>query len=130
MKYLLDSNAVIALLKSHSEFVAKLKRRRPQDFAISSIVAHELYYGAFRGQRVAENLARVEALRFPVLEFDAEDARQAGAIRASLMAAGTPIGPYDLLIAGQALARSLVLITHNTREFTRVPGLKLEDWLA
>lgn len=130
MKYLLDSNAVIALLKSHSEFVAKLKRRRPQDFAISSIVAHELYYGAFRGQRVAENLARVEALRFPVLEFDAEDARQAGAIRASLMAAGTPIGPYDLLIAGQALARSLVLITHNTREFTRVPGLKVEDWLA
>lgn len=130
MKYLLDSNAVIALLKGQSEFVAKLKRRRPQDFAISSIVAHELYYGAFRGQRVAENLARVEALRFPVLEFDAEDARQAGAIRASLMAAGTPIGPYDLLIAGQALARALVLITHNTREFTRVPGLKVEDWLA
>lgn len=130
MKYLLDSNAVIALLKGQSEFVAKLKRRRPQDFAISSIVAHELYYGAFRGQRVAENLARVEALRFPVLEFDAEDARQAGAIRASLMAAGTPIGPYDLLIAGQALARSLVLVTHNTREFARVPGLKVEDWLA
>lgn len=130
MKYLLDSNAVIALLKGQSEFVAKLKRRRPQDFAISSIVAHELYYGAFRGQRVAENLARVEALRFPVLEFDAEDARQAGVIRASLMAAGTPIGPYDLLIAGQALARALVLITHNTRELTRVPGLKVEDWLA
>jgi tRNA(fMet)-specific endonuclease VapC len=67
-------------------------------------------------------------LQFVVLEFDQEDARQAGEIRAALAAAGTPIGPYDVLIAGQARARSLVLVTHNTGEFSRVSGLNIEDW--
>jgi tRNA(fMet)-specific endonuclease VapC len=87
-----------------------------------------LFYGAYKGRRRAENLARVEALQFEVVEFDREDARQAGEIRAALAAAGTPIGPYDVLIAGQAMARALTLITHNTREFERVPGLHVEDW--
>jgi tRNA(fMet)-specific endonuclease VapC len=63
-----------------------------------------------------------------VIEFDQEDARQAGEIRATLAAAGTPIGPYDVLIAGQARARSLVLVTRNTGEFSRVGGLHVEDW--
>jgi tRNA(fMet)-specific endonuclease VapC len=71
--------------------------------------------------------ARVDALRFEVLDFDREDARQAGELRARLAAAGTPIGSYDVLIAGQALARALTL-THNTSEFQRVPGLRIEDW--
>jgi tRNA(fMet)-specific endonuclease VapC len=71
---------------------------------------------------------RIEALRFEVVEFDREDARKAGELRASLAASGTPIGPYDVLIAGQALARGLVLITHNMREFRRVPDLAIEDW--
>jgi tRNA(fMet)-specific endonuclease VapC len=75
-----------------------------------------------------QNLARVDGLQFVVLEFDQEDARQAGEIRAALAATGTPIGPYDVLIAGQARARSLVLVTHNTREFSRVSGLDIEDW--
>jgi len=66
-------------------------------------------------------------LQFEVVEFDREDARQAGELRAALAAAGTPIGPY-VLIAGQALARSLILVTHNTGEFQRVPGLRFEDW--
>jgi tRNA(fMet)-specific endonuclease VapC len=91
-------------------------------------VAHELFYGAYKGQRKAENLARVDELRFETLDFDREDARCAGEIRASLANAGHAIGPYDVLIAGQALARSLILITHNTGEFSRVPGLTLEDW--
>jgi len=95
---------------------------------VSSVVIHELYYGAFKSQRVEKNVARVDALQFPVLEFDQEDARQAGEIRAHLASKGTPIGPYDLLIAGQAKARKLILVTHNTTEFTRVPGLKVEDW--
>ena len=75
-----------------------------------------------------ENLVRIESLRFEVLAFDREDARHADEIRAMLAAAGTPIGPYDVLIAGQAIARSLTLITHNVREFQCVPALKLEDW--
>lgn len=70
----------------------------------------------------------MDALQFAVLDFDREDARRAGEIRAHLAAAGAPIGPYDALIAAQALARGLVLVTHNTREFARVPGLGVEDW--
>ena len=70
----------------------------------------------------------MEALQFAVLDFDREDARRAGELRAQLSVAGTPIGPYDVLIAGQALARGLTLVTHNTREFGRIAGLKFEDW--
>ena len=128
MRYLLDSNAVIVLLEGHGGFSERLRRHRPEDVAISAIVAHEFYYGAYRGRRSAENLARVEALRFEVVGFDREDARHAGRIRAALAAAGTPIGPYDVLIAGQAAARGLTLITHNTREFDRVGELRTEDW--
>jgi tRNA(fMet)-specific endonuclease VapC len=126
--FLLDTNAVIAALKGHEGLLARLRRQRPEDVAISSIVAHELYYGAFHGRRVAENLARVDALQFPVVEFDREDARASGEIRAALASIGMTIGPYDVLIAGQALSRGLILVTRNTREFARVNGLRLEDW--
>jgi tRNA(fMet)-specific endonuclease VapC len=91
-------------------------------------LAHELFYGAFKSRRAAHNVALVDALQFVVLEFDKEDARQAGEVRALLASNGTPIGPYDVLIAGQALARGLTLVTHNTDEFGRVPGLRLDDW--
>lgn len=130
MKYLLDSNAVIALLKGHPEFLARIRQHQPRDFAVSSIVAHELFYGAYKGRRTAENLVRIEALRFEVLDFDREDARHSGELRAALTATGTPVGPYDVLIAGQALARGLTLITHNVREFQRIPRLQVEDWEA
>ena len=130
MKFLLDANALIALLKGHEGFLKRLRQYLPQDFGIPAIVVHELYFGAYKGQRTAENLARVGGLQFEVLEFDGEDARAAGELRASLAAAGTPIGPYDVLIAGQALARALTLVTHNTAEFKRVPGLQIEDWTS
>jgi len=128
VKYLLDSNAVIALMKGHPGFVNELRRHKPQDFAIPAIVAHELFYGAYKGQRVSDNLARVDALQFETLDFDKQDARVAGEIRASLASLGTPIGAYDVLIAGQAVARDLILITHNVREFGRVQKLRFEDW--
>lgn len=128
MKYLLDANAVVAIFNGEAPFIARLKRHAPADFAIPSIFAHELFYGAYRSQRVADNLARIEAMQFEVLEFDREDARMAGQARAAMSAAGTPIGPYDVLIAGQALARDLTLVTHNVREFQRIAGLKIEDW--
>ncbi len=128
MKYLLDANAVIALLKGQEHFLARLRRHRPEEFAISAIVAHELYYGAYKSACSQESLERVEGLAFAVLEFDQEDAQAAGELRAQLSRAGTPIGPYDVLIAGQALARGLILLTHNQKEFQRVPGLRIEDW--
>ena len=108
----------------------KLRQQALQNVAVSSIVIHELRYGAFKSARQAENHARIDALRFEIVPFDAEDARQAGEVRAALARAGTPIGGYDLLIAGQALARNLILVTHNTREFDRVAGLRVEDWEA
>jgi tRNA(fMet)-specific endonuclease VapC len=128
VKYLLDANAVIGLLRGNAGLLAGVHRHAPQDFGVSAIAAHELFYGACKSQRRAQNLARIDGLQFAVLEFDQEDARQAGEIRAALAASGTPIGPYDVLIAGQARARSLVLLTHNTGEFSRVGGLHIEDW--
>ena len=128
MTYLLDTNAVIAVIKGDSGLLMLLKRHRPQDFALSAIVVHELYYGAEKSQRRAENLARIDALQFPVLDFDREDARHAGEIRATLATSGTPIGPYDALIGGQARARTLTLVTRNIREFERIKGLTIETW--
>jgi tRNA(fMet)-specific endonuclease VapC len=129
MRYLLDANAVIGLLNDNTSRTAQRARReRPDDVAVSVIVAHELFYGAFKSRRAAHNVALIEALQFLVLEFDKEDARQAGQIRALLSSAGTPIGPCDVLIAGQAVARDMILVTHNTQEFARVPGLRFEDW--
>jgi tRNA(fMet)-specific endonuclease VapC len=128
VKFLLDTNAVIALLKGDKIFLKKLQRFSPQDFAISSIVVHELLYGAYKSARVDENVARIQALQIVALDFDLNDAANAGLLRAALAKSGTPIGPYDVLVAGQAIARKLILVTHNTREFSRVPGLKFEDW--
>ena len=129
MTHLLDTNAVIELLNGRSSQIAtRLRAHRPADVAISAIVAHELYFVAFRSQRKEHNLSRLDALQFEVLSFDKEDAIAAGEIRAQLRATGTPVGPYDVLIAGQALCRNLTLVTANYGEFQRIAGLKVEDW--
>jgi tRNA(fMet)-specific endonuclease VapC len=128
-RYLLDANAVISLLNDKTSNAARrIRREKPDDVAIPAVVIFELFYGAFKSSRAAPNVALIDALRFAVLDFDKEDARQAGAIRAELASKGTPMGAYDVLIAGQAMARNLILVTHNTREFRRVPGLRFEDW--
>ena len=126
--YLLDTNAVIAALKGEANVLRQIRSRSPQDVVISSIVSHELYYGAFRSARVDANLARVDALQLRTIEFDQDDARHAGEIRARLAFDGSPIGPYDVLIAGQALSRSIILVTRNQREFSRIAALTIEDW--
>ena len=129
MKYLLDTNTLIAILNDPRSLPSKrLRRHAPSDIAISSIVAHELYYGAFKSARHVENVARVDALQLQILSFDREDARHAGDVRAVLARSGTPIGPYDVLIAGQARSRNLVIATNNAKEFSRVDGLQIEDW--
>jgi tRNA(fMet)-specific endonuclease VapC len=130
VRFLLDTNAVIALVKREPRFMKRVRERSPSEFGIPSIAAHELYFGAYKSSRVEENLARLEYLRIPVVEFDREDAQEAGQLRALLAAAGTPIGPYDVLIAGQAKARNLILVTRNVREFARVAELRIEDWEA
>ncbi len=130
MHFLLDTNMVIALFNSGDTALrSHLKTHQPADIAVSSIGMHELYFGAYKSQRQQQNLEKIDKLPFEVLHFDKEDARQAGEVRAELNKNGRPIGAYDVLIAGQALARGLTLITHNTKEFSRVSGLKCEDWL-
>ena len=131
IRYVLDTNAVIALVGARSP--ALLERAQasvPGSLAVSSVVAHELWFGAYRSQRVEYNLETLRLLfaDLPILDFDPEDARVAGEIRADLARKGTPIGPYDLLIAGQAKARELTLVTNNTGEFARVSGLDVADW--
>jgi len=103
---------------------------KPGSLGVSSVVAHELYYGAYRSQQVEFNLETLRLLfaDLAILDLDREDARIAGEIRADLKRKGTPIGPYDVLIAGQAKARALGLVTNNTREFSRVQGLQIENW--
>jgi tRNA(fMet)-specific endonuclease VapC len=129
MRYLFDANAVIALLKDPSGPLAQRARRhRPTDIGLPAIAVYELYFGAYKSQRRAANLTLVDSLLFEVVPFDKEDARQAGEIRAALEALGTPISPYDALIAGQACARGLVLVSRNLREFQRVDGLAVENW--
>ena len=131
MTFSLDTNAVIALLRDPGGTVAqRLRRQAPRNVSISAVVLHELYWGAYRSTRVEHNLAQVDALAFPVLDLDLDDAREAGRLRAELAAVGLPIGGYDLLIAGQARARGLIVVTANTREFERVAGLRVEDWAA
>jgi tRNA(fMet)-specific endonuclease VapC len=131
MTWLLDTNAVIALVTRRSDaLLRRVETAEPGTLAISSIVAHELYFGAYRSQKIEFNLETLRLLfaDLVILDLDQEDARMAGEIRAALARQGTPIGPYDVLIAGQARARGFTLVTKNLAEFRRVDGLKIEDW--
>ena len=106
MRYLLDTNACIALLNNSSPpLIERLRRHKPEDIGLPAPVAYELYYGAYKSRHVNRNLELLDRIGFEIVSFDASDARMAGAIRSELEAAGRPIGPYDLLIAGQARAR-------------------------
>jgi len=131
MRYALDTNAIIALVAQKSEpLVRRVQECTEGDIGVSSIVAHELFFGAYRSRRVVFNLETLRLLfsDFIAINFEAEDARITGEIRANLAARGSPIGPYDVLIAGHAKARGLVLVTNNVGEFSRVAGLRVEDW--
>ena len=129
MRYLLDTNVCIALLnRSDPGLEAQVRRHPVSDIGLPAPVAYELYYGAFKSRRRDENLSRLDSIGLEIVPFDASDARSAGAVRAGLERSGRPIGPYDVLIAGQARARRLVLVTAKMREFARVDGLDCEDW--
>ncbi|MGQ0591291.1 MAG: type II toxin-antitoxin system VapC family toxin [Gammaproteobacteria bacterium] len=136
MTYLLDTNAVIALLKNQPSGLRKQLRRAAAKGAtirISSVVLFELWYGVARSERRRENAERLRVFlsgTIGVVSFDEEDAMHAGDLRAALEAAGTPIGPYDLLIAAQALRIGATLVTANVSEFARVSGLVWRDWAA
>ena len=130
MRYLLDTNTIVALTRRNDLNVKRQIATYRGDIAVSSIVIHELYYGAFSSDRADFHLGTIRDLPFQRVEFSEADARMAAEVRAFLRRAGTPIGPYDVLIAGQALSRNLILVTNNVREFSRVEGLIVQDWTS
>ena len=132
----LDTNAVIAAVNQRRPSVRRRLEQALVDrvtVGIPTVVLYEMWYGirkSMRPQANMEVLANFLALDVTLWPFEPEDAEEAGDIRAALERAGTPIGPYDILIAAQARRRSAVLITANESEFARVPGLKTEDWAS
>lgn len=134
MSYLLDTNVCIALINETS---SKVRARFVQAsrgkaaVATSAVVVHELWYGVAKSMQIAQNARALVAFldgEVAVLDYSAHDAQAAGEIRAELERQGKRIGEYDTLIAGQAFAQNLVLVTANTSEFERVKGLVVEDW--
>jgi tRNA(fMet)-specific endonuclease VapC len=131
MIWLPDTNVWIRLLSPlPSPVKARMHGHNPSALALCSVVVGELYYGAYKSQRREENLALVDQLirQFPLIPFDSRAARHFGEIHADLARKGKPIGPYDLQIAAIALANDYTLVTHNVGGFSRVPGLRMEDW--
>ncbi len=130
--YLLDTNICIYFMKNRYPLLTqKILSRSPSEMLLSSITVFELEYGAEKsnwGSRTREKLAMFLA-PFNILPFKTEDAVCAGRLRGFLEKQGTPIGPYDVQIAAQAVSGGLTLITHNVGEFSRVPNLKTENWV-
>lgn len=134
MSHLLDTNICIAILNDRPQGI----RVRVDDLlsagdvvAVSSVTRFELQYGSAKSNQARRNWDRLSVFfsRLSEISFDGEDADAAGAVRALLEKSGTPLGAYDVQIAGQALRRKLILVTANVREFKRVKGLRVENWL-
>ena len=126
---LLDTNTLIHYLRGHPPVVARLQSAPPRQIAIPSLVGYEIEYGTLKtgSQRrraiIAQLLAGIQEI-----PLDREAALESARIRIDLEARGLPIGPIDLLIAGTAVSRGAVLVTNNTKEFSRIKGLRLSDW--
>jgi tRNA(fMet)-specific endonuclease VapC len=131
MKYLLDTNTCIHYLNGRAPNVLRrLQVLPPAEVRVCAVVKAEMYFGAMKSVDPGHTLAQQRAFldAFVSLPFDDQAAEAYGRLRAELARRGTPIGPNDLMIAAIALAHDLTLVTHNTAEFSRVPGLRLEDW--
>lgn len=132
LKYMLDTNIVIYTVKNRPAQVRESFKRHQGQMCISTVTLGELIYGAERSAQPERNLTDIEGLaaRLDVSPFDADAAINFGQLRAELYAAGNPIGPYDMMIAGHTRSLGLILVTNNAREFDRVPGLRIENWVG
>ena len=131
MRYLLDTNMCIyAIKKKPTEVLERISKCIPGEIGLSSLTVAELEYGVAKSVAREKNQSALEQflLPFELISFDHESARVYGDLRAQLERAGTPIGAMDTLIGAHAVARGLVLVTNNEREFRRIPGLKVENW--
>ena len=131
LKFMLDTNICIFTIKNRPEAVRMAFMAHHGQLCISTVTLMELVYGAEQSSSPQRNLAVVEgfAARLEVLNYDQDAAIHTGQLRAELALLGKPIGPYDQMIAGHARSQGLILVTNNTREFERVPGLRIEDWV-
>ena len=132
LRYLLDTNFCIRVIRDRPSGLRPRFNAEADRVCISDVVLYELLYGAERSGRPAETRQQVDrfAARLRVLPFDTDAAAHTAEIRADLERRSSTIGPYDLMIAGHARSRGLVVVTGNLREFSRVQGLLSEDWLA
>ena len=130
MRYLLDTNACIAVMRKHPAVVQRLSAQQPKDCAVSTVTSFALYTGVEKCVAPATERAKVDLLlaTVRVLPFDSTAAQEAARIRAVLESQGNPIGPYDVLLAGVAVANGLKMVSANVGEFQRVPGLSVENW--
>lgn len=130
LKYMLDTNICIYTIKNKPQVVREAFNQHYGQMCISSVTLMELIYGAEKSVSPERNLHVVEGFiaRLEVLNYGTEAAVQTGQVRAELAKAGTPIGPYDSMIAAHARSLGLIMVTNNTREFVRINGLRLEDW--
>ena len=128
--YLLDTNTLIYFFKGIGDVPNILLSKAPKDIFIPSIVLYELEVGIAKSTKPKKREIQLELLvsRINIVSFGAQEAKVAATIRANLESNGTPIGPYDTLIAGTALSNNATLVTHNTKEFKRVKSLNIEDW--
>jgi len=131
MQWLLDTNILIAASKAHPLVLACLKRRTLDELLLSTVVWAEIEFGIAKSTRQTHNRQVFDSIarHLKMLPFSARAARHYGEIRTGLERAGLPIGANDMLIAAEARAQGATLVTDNTREFARVPGLRLENWL-
>lgn len=133
MRYLLDTTVISDFTRGEPAVLARLKATRKGDAAVSTVTAMEIEYGLLLNParvRKIEPMIRALLTDLEVFAYGAEDATATAAVRAALTKRGKPIGPYDLMIAGTALRRGLVMVTSNGAEFTRITGLLVEDWRA
>jgi tRNA(fMet)-specific endonuclease VapC len=131
LKYMLDTNTVIYTIKNRPNEVRDAFKKHYGQICISSVTLMELIYGAERSAKPEQNLSDIEGLaaRMEVLSYGDTAAAHTGQIRAELAGRGKPIGPYDQMIAGHARSEGLILVTNNLREFKRVDGLRVENWV-
>ena len=132
MTHLLDTNTCIYFLNRTSErIISQFKRFSPSGIKLPSIPVAELFYGAEKSKAKKKNRAIVENFvsTFEIIPFDEKSCKIYARIRASLEKSGVPIGPMDLLIASISLANNFILVTNNIKEFRRIKGLKLENWV-
>ncbi len=130
MKYLLDTDTCIYALKQNPLVLKRLLAESPADISVSVITEAELRTGAAKSTSQGKTMRLVENFLRPlsIVEFTSEDAVSYAQTRAKLERTGTPIGPLDTLIASQAVARKLVLVSNNVREFRRISGLRIQKW--